>query len=207
MNKKSSIVIAIIVILLLCFIGGYFLTHKEKKTDVKKDRKSIEEKAETKKNTSEKTAILYFSATSTTKKVAQMIHNKIESDLIEILPSEPYTSEDLDYSKEDCRANKEQQSDKARPGIKNEIDISSYDVIYLGYPIWWQDVPKIILTFIDTHDLTGKKVILFCTSGGSDITTSMDTLKKYNSKIHFITGKRLNPSSQEVNSWISSLNY
>ena len=89
-----------------------------------------------------KTAIIYFSATGNTKKIANYIKEETSGDLIEIEPKEKYTSEDLDYN-DDCRANKEQNDDKARPEIANNIDVDKYDTIYLGYPIWWGDVPKI----------------------------------------------------------------
>ena len=123
--------------------------------------------------------VLYFSATGTTKKVAEKIAKYSNSDIIEIIPKEEYKKEDLDYNN-DCRANREQNNSNARPQIKNSIDISKYDVVYLGYPIWWGTSPKIILTLLDSYDFTGKVIFSFCTSGSSSIDKSIDDLRNYN---------------------------
>ena len=147
--------------------------------------------------------VLYFSATGTTKKIAKRIANFSNSDIIEIIPKEKYKSEDLNYNS-DCRANKEQNDDKSRPEIKNEIDVSKYDTIYLGYPIWWGTNPKIILTLLDTYDFTGKIIIPFCTSGSTDISGSVNDLRKYNSKLDIKDGKRFesNASDEEIKTFI-----
>lgn len=160
------------------------------------------------KNGNSKEAIIYFSTTGTTRTIAEYIKNYTNGDLIEITPKEKYTSSDLDYGNNDSRANKEQNNTNARPEIENKIDISNYDVIYLGYPIWWGDVPKIILTFLDNNDLTGKKVIPFSTSHSSGMQTSLNTLKNYNNNIKWLDGKRFSSSSSqnEVNDWIKSVN-
>ena len=152
-------------------------------------------------------AIVYFSATGNTEQVAQYIQEATNGTLIEIVPQEEYTDNDLNYGNEDSRTSREQNSNDARPAIANDIDVSSYDVIYLGYPIWWGDVPKIILTFLDEVDLSGKTVIPFCTSGGSGIESSMETLKNYNSSVHWIDGKRLSISKRDVVDWVNQLDY
>lgn len=151
--------------------------------------------------------VVYFSATGNTERVAGYIQEITGSDIIEIIPADEYTSADLNYSDDDCRANQEQNDDSARPEIANEIDVDSYDTIYLGFPIWWGDVPKIILTFLDTYDLSGKKVIPFCTSGGSGISTSMNTLRNYNQNINWIDGEQFSSgaSKNAIESWINSL--
>ncbi|MDE5617313.1 MAG: hypothetical protein K2I36_00470, partial [Ureaplasma sp.] len=158
------------------------------------------------KPSSNKVAIVYFSATNTTKTVAGYIKNATNGDLIEIVPEDKYTSSDLNYGDNNSRANKEQNDSSSRPKIANKIDVSTYDTIYLGYPIWWGDVPKIILTFLDTHDLNGKTVIPFCTSHSSGISASLSTLKNYNKNINWIDGKRFEISSQsEINDWIKTI--
>ena len=134
-------------------------------------------------------AVIYFSATGTTKTIAEKIAKLSSSDLIEIIPEEEYTKKDLDYNS-DCRANREQNDSKARPKIENDIDISKYDTIYLGYPIWWGTNPKIILTLLDKYDFTGKTIIPFCTSGSTDITKSVSDLRKYNPNLNIKDGKR-----------------
>lgn len=126
---------------------------------------------------------------------------------MKLLQQIEYTAEDLDYNNDNCRANTEQNNENARPEIANDIDVTTYDVIYLGYPIWWGDVPKIILTFLDNTDLNGKTVIPFCTSGGSSISTSLNTLKEYKSDINWIDGERLDVSKEAVIDFLNNLNY
>ena len=140
--------------------------------------------------------VVYFSATGTTEKIAEKIANQSGSDIIEIIPKDEYTSADLNYNS-DCRANREQNDDKARPEIKNEIDISKYDTIYLGYPIWWGTNPKIILTLLDTYDFTRKVIIPFCTSGSTDISGSVSDLRNYNSKLDIKDSKRFSASDSD----------
>ena len=146
--------------------------------------------------TNSNSAVIYFSATGTTKNVASKIASLSGSDIIEIIPKEKYTSKDLDYNN-DCRANKEQNDSKSRPEIENEIDITKYDTIYLGYPIWWGTNPRIILTFLDKYDLTGKTIILFCTSGSSSIDKSISDLKSYNTNLNIKDGKRFSLSDSD----------
>ena len=155
----------------------------------------------------QKIAIIYFSATGTTKKVAGYIKEITDGDLIEILPKEKYTDSDLNYNDSDSRATKEQKDSSTRPEISNTIDTDSYDVIYLGYPIWWGDAPKIILTFLDSHDLSGKTVIPFCTSGSSGITTSVNYFKNNYKNVNWLDGRRLGSSQSEVKAWVNSLDY
>ncbi len=156
---------------------------------------------------SKKIAIIYFSATGTTRKVAGYIKELTGGDLIEIVPKEKYTDNDLNYNNSNGRATKEQNDSSARPEIANTIDTNSYDVIYLGYPIWWGDAPRIILTFLDNHDLSGKTVIPFCTSGSSGISTSVNYFKNNYKNVNWLDGKRLNSSQSEVTAWVNSLNY
>lgn len=202
MNKK---VIGFIVVILVVVIGitAWFLLTSENSSSTEERKLSINGNV----SENENVAIVYFSATGNTKVVAQYIQEETGGTLFEIEPEKEYTDRDLDYNNDDCRANEEQNDSSARPGIKNTIDLSSYDIVYLGYPIWWGDVPKIILTFLDETDLSGKTVIPFCTSGGSGIETSLDTLKNYNSDIHWIDGERLSTSKEDVADWLNGLKY
>lgn len=201
MNKKI-----IISIVLIVFIGGciiLFWHHLEGKENLI-NNDSNDNKNE-KDNTNKSNIVIYFSETGNTKKVAEMIGTVIDSPVISIIPKDEYTLEDIDYTSENSRANKEQQNPKARPEIANKIDITNYDTIYLGYPIWWGDVPKIILTLIDTYDFRGKTIIPFCTSGSSGISTSINTLRKYNSNMTVLNGKRFSTSvtKEEISTWIN----
>ncbi len=147
--------------------------------------------------------VLYFSATGTTKKIAERIAEKLNSDMIEIIPKEEYKQEDLNYNS-DCRANREQNDSNARPEIKNTIDITKYDTIYLGYPIWWGTNPKIILTLLDTYDFTNKTIIPFCTSGSTGISKSVNDLRSYDSKLTIKDGKRfsINDGDETIKEFI-----
>ena len=141
--------------------------------------------------------VVYFSATGTTKKIAERIANKLNSEIIEIIPKEEYKPEDLNYNS-NCRANKEQNDVKARPEIANIIDISKYDAVYLGYPIWWGTNPKIILTLLDNYDFTNKTIVPFCTSGSTEISGSVNDLRNYNSKLDIKDGKRFSANSTDI---------
>ena len=206
MNKK--ILIVIVVILVISLIGGgiYLITRNNKKLVNSSNPQDNLEDQEQDFTQNKNIAVIYFSATGNTKKIAEYINSATDSDLIEIIPKEKYTDNDLNYGNDNSRANKEQNDDSARPEIKNNINTENYDVIYLGYPIWWGDVPKIILTFLDNHNLDGKTIIPFCTSGSTDINGSLDTLKNYNKNVNWLNGKRFSTSANqdEVINWINS---
>lgn len=167
-----------------------------------------EEKTKNEISSVQKSLVLYFSATNNTEQIAKYIKEVTNSDIIEITPKEEYTSNDLNYNNNNSRANKEQNDDKARPEIANtDLELDDYEVIYLGYPIWWGKEPKIILTLLDNYNLEGKTIIPFCTSGSSEIETSIKDLRKYNSKLNILDGKRFSSSVSEadVENWINSI--
>lgn len=124
-----------------------------------------------------KSLVVYFSATGTTKALAEKVAEAAGAELCEIVPKIPYTSEDLNYNS-DCRANSEQQDDTARPEFEPlAVNVGDYDTVYIGYPIWWGTMPKIINTFLETYDLSGKTIMPFCTSGGSAIGSSVAAIR------------------------------
>ena len=142
------------------------------KDGIAEDVKNTKEKIEMK-----KPLVVYFSATGTTAEIAKMIAEEADSDIFEIIPKEPYSSDDLNYNG-DCRANREQNDDSARPEIENDLSaVEDYDVIYLGYPIWWGTNPKIIQTFCEGYDISDAEIYTFCTSGSSGIDISISNLK------------------------------
>ena len=204
MNKKIIITIICILAIIIGIAGYFIFMGKNNKTNINtENNKNI---TDNNKTNNSKIGIMYFSATGNTEKIAKYIKEETNGDLIEIIPKEKYTSEDLAYNN-DCRANREQQDENARPEIENSIDIIKYDTIFLGYPIWWGDVPKIILTFIDNNNLDGKVVIPFCTSGSTGILQSENTLKTYNKNMNLQSGKRFSSSAnkEEISSWIKDL--
>lgn len=213
MNNKILISIAFICLVVIISASAYFILAKNNENNIIIDNEtnstpdneneiSDEKKEEENMSQNNKIAVIYFSATGTTKTVAGYIQEATNGDMIEIVPRNKYTDSDLNYNNNNSRANKEQNDDSSRPEIVNQMDISSYDTIYLGFPIWWGDVPKIILSFLDNYDLSGKTVIPFCTSHSSGISNSINTLKNYNKNINWVDGKKFTTSSKnEINNW------
>lgn len=152
--------------------------------------------------------VVYFSCTNTTKGIADRIVAVTDGEAWRIEPEVPYTSEDLDYSNSSCRANREQNDPSARPAIKGRCeDIADYDVIFLGYPIWWGKAPKVIFTFLEGHDLTGKTIVPFCTSHSSGIGSSDTDLHQLAAGAEWKQGRRFNGSETEetIKNWIESM--
>ena len=165
------------------------------------------EQAETEWTDTEKTAVVYFSATGTTAEVAKLIADETDADIFEIVPQEVYTSEDLNYNDDNCRANLEMNDDTARPAINGDLSkVSDYDRIYLGYPIWWGTAPRIIQTFLESYDLSDAKIYTFCTSGGSGVEQSVKDLQEMYMEMDIVSGKRLNGATEsDVTAWIEGL--
>ncbi len=154
-----------------------------------------------------KILVAYFSATHHTEGVAEKIAQATGGTLHEIVPETPYTAEDLDYNS-DCRANAEQRDPSSRPAIQGSVEnMAEYDVLFLGYPIWWGEAPKIIYTFLEEYDLTGKTVVPFCTSGSSGIGSSAQHLHALAEGANWLEGKRFPQDASEsaVGEWIASL--
>ena len=154
-----------------------------------------------------KVLIAYFSATNNTESIANHLDAILDADLYEIIPETPYTSADLNYNT-DCRANREQNDSNARPAISGSVEnMKQYDVIFLGYPIWWGQAPKIISTFLEAYDLDGKTIVPFCTSGSSGIGSSATNLHTLASSATWMDGQRFSGSASRstVESWVNGL--
>lgn len=131
-----------------------------------------------KKDNNMKTLIVYFSATGTTKAAAQKLAKEFNADLYEITPEQPYTAADLDWRDKNSRSTIEMKDKSSRPAIKGRCEnIAEYDVVWIGFPIWWYTAPTIVNTFIEAHDLSGKTLNVFATSGSSDVKGSYNDLK------------------------------
>lgn len=162
---------------------------------------------DTSKSARNKTLVVYFSCTGNTKAAAQQIADKVGADIYEIVPAQPYTADDLDYNNDNCRANKEMNDASARPAIGGQsVDLTDYDTILIGYPIWWGTMPRIINTFVDTYDLSGKIILPFCTSGSSSITQSVSDLQKAVPKADVRDGLRVNGTDKEIEQWLGDNN-
>lgn len=149
--------------------------------------------------------ICYFSASGTTKKIAEKISNTTKGDLFEIEPIDKYTKEDLDWTDNNGRSSIEMNDKSFRPPIKNKINnIYKYDTIIIGFPIWWYTAPTIINTFIEENDLTNKKIYIFVTSGSSSYESSLNDLRNKYSNLNFINGKRFigNEIDDDIINWL-----
>ncbi len=152
--------------------------------------------------------IAYFSATGTTKGVAERIASVTGGDLYEILAAEPYTADDLNYNDHGSRSTVEQNDKNARPEIGSEdISLEGYTTIYLGFPIWWGEEPRIMDTFVEKYSFEGITVIPFCTSGGSGIGRSGPNMEALAGSGTWLDGKRFsgNVSEEDLKSWIEGL--
>ena len=149
--------------------------------------------------------VCYFSASGVTKKCAENLANVLNGDLLEIAPVKPYSAADLNWQDKRSRSSIEMQDINCRPEMQDiNIDISNYDTIFLGYPIWWYTAPRIINTFLEKYDFSGKTIIPFCTSGGSGIDESIRDLKNMYPNYIWHNGKRLtsNVDKSFIENWL-----
>ena len=143
-----------------------------------------------------KTLIAYFSASGVTKRTAQKLANKLNCDTYEIKPTLPYTDADLNWMDKNSRSSVEMRDKSSRPEIvKDGMDVSGYDRILLGYPVWWYTAPTIINTFLESYDFSGKKIVLWETSGGSGLGKAKNDLAKSTSAT-IVDGEILNGDKQ-----------
>lgn len=152
-----------------------------------------------------KKLVAFFSCTGTTKKVAENLAKAIGSDLYEILPTKVYTNADLNWTDKTSRSSLEMNDKNSRPEIATKVsNMEDYDTIFIGFPIWWYVAPKIINTFLESYDFSGKKIIVFCTSGGSGLGNTVANLEQsISSNTEIIEGKRFgaNTSIEELKEW------
>lgn len=200
MKKLLSLLVIFAMLFSLASCGG----SAEKETTDQKTQSASQESQPV--GTDSKSLVAYFSCTGNTKAVAEKIAELTDADLYEIVPQTPYMDEDLDYDNENCRANKEMNDPSARPAIGSDpIDTAAYDTIYLGFPIWWGTMPRIIDTFLDTYDLSGKTVMPFCTSGGSGISQAVESMKQSEPDAIIKEGLRASgPDDSELTAWLGN---
>lgn len=161
--------------------------------------------------TGTKALVVYFSATGNTKAVAETLAELQGADIYEIVPEQPYTDEDLNYNDRTTRATAEQNDPDARPAIQGSItDFEQYEVVYVGYPIWWGDMPRILYTFFDTYDFSGKTIAPFCTSGGSGLSGTPGTIAELESGATVLDGLHVSDSAADssessVSQWLADI--
>lgn len=152
-----------------------------------------------------KKLVSYFSASGTTKKTAQLIAKATGADLYEITPKVAYTEADLNWMDKKSRSSVEMNDKKFRPEVEDkDAHIAEYDEIILGFPIWWYVAPTIVNTFLEKYDFSGKKIVLFATSGGSGFGNTVKELQPSAPNAEFVEGKVLN-NKQEIEKFAKTL--
>lgn len=218
MKKTIAILLSLVMILGLAACGNSASQTEQPSTE----DTSVESKADT--NSAEnstdmentdnqdvqdhKVLVAYFSATGTTKGVAEHIANGLNADIYEIVPEEPYTDADLNYNDNNSRTTIEMNDPNTRPAISGSVEnMEQYDIVFVGYPIWWGEAPRIVSTFMESYDFSGKTIVPFCTSGGSGIGSSASNLERLTSGATWLDGRRLNGSDSQdtVMEWVNSL--
>lgn len=150
-----------------------------------------------------KILVAYFSASGNTARAAKQIADAAEADLFEIKPAVPYTSADLDWMDKKSRSTIEMNDPKSRPEIEGKVEnFEQYDTVFIGFPIWWYVEPRIIDTFLDSYDISGKALIPFATSGSSGIASCEKSLKEHYPKADWKPGKLLNRA--DIAAWVKS---
>ena len=158
--------------------------------------------------TDKKILVAYFSATGTTAKVAERLSQAINADLFEIKPAQPYSNADLDWTDKKSRSSVEMADKSSRPAIADQVaDMSQYNVVFVGFPIWWYREPSIIDTFMTSYDFADKTVIPFATSGMSGIGDSGKNMQALAPSAKVLEGKRFSSgvSAEELKSWAEGL--
>lgn len=156
-----------------------------------------------------KKLVAFFSASGVTKKVAETVAAAAQADLFEIVPQELYTADDLNYMNTESRSTVEMKDLNCRPAVASCVEgMEDYDVIFVGYPVWWGREPSVVDTFLDAYDMTGKKIIPFCTSGGSPVDGGVARMAELTAgKATVCGGIRLaaDASAEEIAAWVNGL--
>ena len=154
-----------------------------------------------------KRLVAYFSASGTTKKAAEMIASAADADMYEIMPKQPYSKADLNWMDKKSRTSVEMSDKKFRPEISDtDVSVEQYDEIILGFPIWWYVAPTIMNTFLESYNFSGKKIVLFATSGGSGFGNTVSELKLSAPDAVIIEGKVFHKvAKREITEWVKSI--
>ena len=155
-----------------------------------------------------KTLIAYFSASGVTARLAKTLESATGGDLYEIKPVTPYTGADLNWNDKQSRSSVEMKDRAARPAVAVPVEnVAQYDYVFVGFPIWWYEAPRIVQTFLESYDFSGKTVIPFATSGGSGMGKTSDILRKSCPDAKVLSGKKMSAaaSTGEISDWIDSL--
>ncbi len=208
MNKFTALILALAVILSPAACGQKAAPETETKPEPETADTEKNEQAQETEAPAEKVLVVYFSATGTTKGVAEKIAAVTDADLFEIVPVNGYTDGDLDWHDSKSRTTHEQNDKSARPEIAGEpVSLEGYTTVFVGFPIWWGEEPRIMDTFAESYNFDGLTVIPFCTSGSSGIGKSGQNLAELAKSGTWLDGKRLpsNVSEEDLQAWIDGL--
>ena len=197
MSRKLLLALIMMTAILTCTVWG----SESESTVSDSTEKAVSE-------SSKDVLVVFFSATGTTKGVAEKIASIEAADIYEIKAEQEYTSDDLNWNDSNSRTTKEQDDPSVRPEIaSDEVSLEGYSKIYIGYPIWWGEEPRIMDTFVESCDFEDITVIPFCTSGGSGIGRSGENLAKNAGSGNWLDGQRFgaDPSEEELQAWIDGL--
>lgn len=206
---KKILSLFLVALIALGLVGCTAASEKETTTSPASSAEPDTHTQETVQKPSEgRVLVAYFSVTGHTKAVAEKIASVTNADLYEIRPAIAYTDADINYGDSDSRTSKEQNDSSVRPEIGSEpIALEDYDTVYIGYPIWWGEEPRIMDTFVERYDFGDITVIPFCTSGSSGIGNSGNNLSANAGSGHWLEGKRFDSavSESDISAWIRTV--
>lgn len=210
MNKKVMVGIVAVFVFILIGFGGYFLLKGSVVNENNDNQNSETNKNDTILPSDGKTPVVYYSATGSTKRVAEVISKNLDADLFEITPVDKYTSDDLNWSDENSRVSKEHDDESLRDVKLTTTKVDNwedYDTVLIGYPIWWGVAAWPVDTFVKDNNFTGKTVIPFCTSASSDLGQSGELLEEDANGGNWLEGHRFSSgaSSSDIKTWTDSL--
>lgn len=215
MSKQIKIIATLLMILSILAFAGCSKTNDTAEEPAEPETAQAEEQETASDETASNDAqsgsdilVVYFSATGTTKGVAEKIASITGADLYEIKAAQEYTDADLDWNDSDSRTTHEQNDKSVRPEIGSDpVSLEGYSTIYIGFPIWWGEEPRIMDTFVESYDFDGKTMIPFCTSGGSGIGMSGKNLEANAGSGNWLDGERFGGgvSEEELQAWIDGL--
>ncbi len=212
---KSNVVIGIVIVVIIAVIGvgGYFLLRNNNDNNLSNNNSSnddLENIGGNNEMDGGNVLVVYYSATGSTKKIAEEIAENLNADIFEIVPVDVYSSADLDWNDDNSRVTREYEDESLRNVELETVEVAnwdSYDTVFIGYPIWWGVAAWPVNTFVKANDFSGKTVIPFCTSASSGLGQSGELLANLAGEGNWLEGKRFRSgaSSYDVQTWIDSL--
>ena len=207
MKKIVMYLLVLCMVLLLAGCGGNAGDSTAAEAAQETAEKNV---AATEREDENRVLVAYFSATNVTEGVAESIADAMHASLYEIVPADPYTEEDLNYDQENSRSTIEMKDSTVRPAISGSVEnMEQYHIIFLGYPIWWGEAPRILDTFVESYDFSGKIIVPFCTSASSALGSSASQLESLTEGAQWLAGQRFSGSSsrEEIEQWLNGLDF